>query len=139
MRRAIVDAGPLIALFDRSDSYHERVVDFLRLYDGKLYSTWPVLTEVSHMLDFHLGVQIDFLKWVSLGGIEVVELESADLVAIMEYMQKYLDVPMDLADASLIRISDKLQIDKIVTIDRDFYIFKNKKQKHLKNLLNEGV
>ncbi len=136
MEKVIVDSGPLIALFDRSDKYHAAVIRYLKNFQGKLFSTWPVLTEVSHILSFNLQVQIDFLHWVNIGGVEIVNLDNSDLMTIVTYMEKYMDVPMDLADSSLIVLSNKLNIDKILTIDRDFYIYKNNKKIHLTNVLD---
>ncbi|WP_187648257.1 type II toxin-antitoxin system VapC family toxin [Nitrosophilus labii] len=137
MEKIIIDSGTIIALFDKNDKFHKKVLDFLKDFKGKLYSTWPVITEVSHILDFNLQVQIDFLKWVSIGGIEIVSLDNEDLINIINYMEKYLDVPMDLADSSLIVLSNKLNIDKILTIDRDFYIYRNSKKIHLVNVLEQ--
>lgn len=49
-------------------------------------------------------------------------------------MRKYSDLPMDLADASLMCISEKMGIERIVSIDSDFSIYKNLKGKFLQNL-----
>ena len=131
----LIDSGPLIALFDRGDRHHERVKTFLKTYDGKLLTTWPVLTEVSHMLDFNLHAQLDFLRWVELGGVELYEIAQKELTEMIELMQKYSDIPMDLADASLMYIAHKEGIDTIVSIDSDFDIYRTLKKSFLKNLL----
>ena len=57
----LIDAGPLIALFNRNDKYHLKIKEFIKNYSDKLITTWPVITEVSHMLDFNIQTQIDFL------------------------------------------------------------------------------
>ena len=59
MQSTLIDAGPLIALFDSSDSYHKRAVAFLKNSQGSFITTWPVITEVSHMLDFSIKTQIN--------------------------------------------------------------------------------
>jgi len=135
VQKTLIDSGPLIALFDRSDKYHHKVLDFLKGYRGELITTWPVLTEVSHMLDFNLQVQIDFLKWIERGGVVVYEINQSEIMQIRVMMQKYLDVPMDLADASLVYIAKKEQIDDIISIDSDFDIYQTAKKKFLNNLL----
>ena len=58
----LIDSGPLIALFDRDDLYHTRIIEFIKGKKYKFISTIAVLTEVSHMLDFNINAQIDFLK-----------------------------------------------------------------------------
>lgn len=64
MISSLIDAGPLIALFDKSDKYHKIIEEFLKNFKGRLISSWPVMTEVSHLLDFNLLVQLDFLKLI---------------------------------------------------------------------------
>lgn len=135
MLKTIIDSGPLIALFDRSDKYHSKVLDFIKSYKGKLVTSWAVITEVSHMLDFNLQVQIDFLKWCERGGIEVYDISRTEISNIRIMMEKYIDVPMDLADATLMYIANKENIKNIVSIDSDFDIYRTLKKQSLNNLL----
>ncbi|MFA7069812.1 MAG: hypothetical protein WC144_03115, partial [Sulfurimonas sp.] len=101
MQKVLVDSGPLIALFDKSDRYHLKVLEFLKSFKGSLITSWAVITEVSHMLDFNLKVQIDFLRWCSIGGVEIYNISQDELAQIITMMEKYSDIPMDLADSSL--------------------------------------
>ena len=135
MKSTIIDSGPLIALFDRDDKYHKKVVDFLKSYDGKLITTWAVITEVTHLLSFNLLVQIDFLRWVHLGGVEVVDITNKNLKEIIEFMDKYANVPMDLADGSLMVVAQNLNIKDIVSIDSDYDIYRTVNKEALNNLL----
>ena len=135
MQKSLIDSGPLIALFDRDDRYHVPVMSFLKEYHGHLLTSWPVITEVSHLLDFHARAQIDFLKWVSLGGLHMIQLDHRDLDRLIVLMEKYSDIPMDLADGSLIVISESLNIRNIITIDSDYYIYRTNRKRALKNLL----
>ena len=135
MQKTIIDSGPLIALFDRSDKYHLNVVEFLKSYKGKLITSWAVITEVSHMLDFNLNVQIDFLKWCEVGGIEVYNISQDEISNSRVMMEKYIDIPMDLADGTLMYIANKLKIKNIVSIDSDFDIYRTLKKQSLNNLL----
>jgi len=133
--RLLIDSGPLIALFDASDKHHVQVRNFLKDFRGEFVTTWSVLTEVSHMLDFNLNVQLDFLKWVELGAVHVYEIEQNNLTDIIVMMQKYTNVPMDLADATLMYVSHKEKIEKIVSIDSDFDIYRTLKRSSLINVL----
>jgi uncharacterized protein len=72
VQSVLVDAGPLIALADRTDKHHRRVASFLRRFKGRLLTTWPVLAEACHFLPER--TQIAFLRWADVGGIEVVEM-----------------------------------------------------------------
>lgn len=135
MQKTIIDSGPLIALFDRSDKYHKLVLDFIKSYQGKLITSWAVITEVSHILDFNLQVQIDFLKWCEMGGIEVYPISQDEISNIRVMMEKYSDIPMDLADATLMYIANKESIKNIASIDSDFDIYRTLKKQSLNNLL----
>ncbi len=131
----LIDSGPLIALFDRSDKYHIKTKNFLKNFKGKLLTSWAVITEVYHILDFNLNVQIDFLKWVEMGGVKLYNIEQDDLEDIITLMQNYTNVPMDLADATLMYIAHKENIKKIASIDSDFDIYRTLKSGFLENVL----
>jgi predicted nucleic acid-binding protein len=135
MQKTLIDSGPLIALFDKDDKYHKVVVDFLKGFRGELVSSWAVITEVSHMLDFNLKVQLDFLKWVELRAVTLYTIEQHELKEIVKMVSKYSDVPMDLADGSLMYIAHKENIGHIVSIDSDFDIYRTLKKQALCNLL----
>lgn len=135
MQKTLIDAGPMIALFDKSDKYNKHVIKFLSGYEGELVTTWPVITEVSHMLDFNIKTQIDFLRWLDLGAVSIYQTLSGDIKRIIALSEKYMDVPMDLADSSLIVASEKLGIKDILTIDSDYDIYRTIKKEPLNNLL----
>jgi len=135
VKNIIVDAGPLIALFDKDDKYHNSVLKFLKTFDGQLITSWPVITEVTHLLSFNVNVQIDFLEWLKREAVTIVNLENIHLERIIQLSKKYSDVPMDLADSSLIVIAELTNITDIITIDSDNYIYKTKNKKLLNNLL----
>jgi predicted nucleic acid-binding protein len=134
MRSTLVDAGPLIALFDKSDAYHLRAIDFMKTHGGRLLTTWCVITEVSHMLDFSVKTQLNFLTWIHRGGLEIFELKYEHILRIIELTEKYKDVPMDLADATLIVTSESKAVTEIATIDSDFYVYRNIRKKYLQNI-----
>lgn len=136
MKSTIIDAGPVIALFDRDDQHHQNMMNFLRGFEERLISTWPVLTEVSYMLDFNKQVQLDFLSWVSEGGIEVMGLEQWQLLKIREIMDKYSDLSADFAYASLLVAAESRKIDSIISLDSDFEVYRLPTGEGLTNLLN---
>ncbi len=136
MQNTLIDAGPIIALFNKNDKYHKKIKNFLKKYDGKLTSTWPVVTEVSHMLDFNVQTQIDFLTWIQLGGVNIEAIKNEDIGRIIELSMKYSDLPMDLADASLVVLSEKLKIKKIITIDSDYYVYRTINKEMIENIFN---
>lgn len=135
MKSALVDAGPLIALFDKDDKYHHKVRQFLSHTQLALLTTWPVITETCHMLDFSIDAQLDFLEWTYRGGLRIHELSDTDLERIIALTQKYRDRPMDLSDASLVVTSELLDARQVISIDRDFEIYRRADKKPLENIL----
>ena len=119
-RRVLIDAGPLIALFDRDDADHARIIDFLAGYQGSLITSWAVVTEVLYMLDFSVAVQLDFLEWLRREGLIIPQLDKDHLVRITELSRKYADTPMDFADATLMALAESEGITEILTLDADF-------------------
>lgn len=134
MKSILIDAGPLIALFDKSDSYNEQAISFLKNFKGRLFTTWPVVTEASHMLGFSVKVQIALLEWINRGGLYLIEIETYHITRLIELSEKFKDVPMDLADATLIVAAESNNIKEIATIDSDFYIYRDVRKRYLKNI-----
>ncbi|HNU42342.1 MAG TPA: PIN domain-containing protein [Cyclobacteriaceae bacterium] len=134
MKSTLIDAGPLIALFDQSDQYHLQAVSFLKNFKGTLFTTWPVITETSHLLSFSVKAQIALLEWINRGGLYLIEIEDYHIVRLIELSEKFKDVPMDLADATLIVAAETNNIKEIATIDSDFYVYRDIRKRYLKNI-----
>jgi uncharacterized protein len=131
----IVDSGPLIALFNKSDRYHERILKFLKNFNGRLKTSWIVVSEVMHLLSFSVNAQLNFLEWIARGGLIVEDIKSNDMDYLIKRIKKYSDLPMDLADASLMCLAERENILQILSIDSDFDIYKTLKGKSLQNVL----
>ena len=135
MKNTVIDAGPMIALFDRNDKFHNQVKEFISGYEGNLVSTWPVITETTHMLDFSFSAQIDFMIWIWRGAIKIFDLRRNHLERIATFSKKYSDVPMDLADASLMVAAEDEKINQIISLDSDFFVYRTIDKLYLENLL----
>ena len=134
MNAALVDTGPLVALFVRSDPDHARVSAWLRGFRGRLLTTWPVLTEVCHFLT--PAVVLRFLRWVEAGGVVLAEVPPEGLDPVIRMMEKYLDRPMDLADASLVWLAGQSGVREVLTVDKgDFAVFRTPQGKSFKDVL----
>jgi predicted nucleic acid-binding protein len=120
----LIDAGPLIALFDSSERRHRSIREFLKKNPYRYVSTLAVCTEVSHMLDFSSAAQSDFYEWVMYKGLIISDINQNDMPRILELTQKYADLPMDFADATLVITAEKTGIREIISIDKDFDIYR---------------
>jgi predicted nucleic acid-binding protein len=135
----IVDTGAWLALANRCDRHHEAAVRILANLREQLVTTWPVMTETSHLLVTRLGARAlrEFLARMSLGAARLFDLDRKHLVRMAELVEKYADLPMDLADASLVVLAEELGSGRIISTDqRDFRAYRWKSRKPFKNLLD---
>ncbi|MEZ7896184.1 MAG: PIN domain-containing protein [Thauera sp.] len=135
MLRTIADSGPLIALFEPAERNHARVRSFIENYEGALLTTWPVLTEVGHMLGHSVDRQLAFLQWVERGGVEVTMPGAGAVSLIRQLSEKYRDLPMDIADGSLIVLALESGVRDILTLDRDFDVYRLPDRSRFNNVL----
>ena len=121
----LVDAGPLVALVDRTDPYHQRCAAALTTLRDPLGTVWPAFTEAMYLLRFDPQDQRTLWDMVNVGGVRFVEIGPDDCARVRELMWKYRDLPMDLADAALVRVAERDNIRRVFTIDRqDFEIYR---------------
>lgn len=134
----IADTGLFLALANRRDRYHALAVDALASLEEPLITTWPVITETCHLLANRLGVHAEqrFLALLSEGDIQLFALERDHLPRITALIDKYADLPMDLADASLVLLTEQLRSGRILSTDqRDFGTYRWKNHEPFENLL----
>ena len=124
MRNVLVDAGALIALLDRSDSHHGECVEALRGIHEPLATVWPAVTEAMHLLAEAPGAPAALCDLVSDGAVHLLHLDSVDMPRVKELMRKYQDRPMDFADAALVCVAEREELNTILTFDSDFSIYR---------------
>ena len=115
----LTDAGPLVALVDQGEPDHRSCVACLPNLKGPMVTTWPAFTEAMCLLGEAGGWRAQEALWSMLhqGDLEIV-LQGADEYERMRVlMQKYRDHPMDLADASLVRLAEERHVRDIFTLD----------------------
>ena len=139
MQSIVVDAGPLIALFKPSDRHHKAATAFLgRSESATLITNLLVIGEVAAMLGgSHTGL-VQCLNWV-LENIEIDSSAGIDLPRSIEIVQKYKDLPADLADASLVALCERRGTHFIASVDSDFDIYRLPKNKKFENLFFAAV
>jgi predicted nucleic acid-binding protein len=132
----LIDAGPLIALFDSNDKFNHSIRAFLKEHPYRFVSTIAVFTEVSHMLDFNTNAQCDFYNWVMYKGVIISDINQNDMYRVVELTGKYADIPMDFADATLVITAEKTGIREIISLDRDFDIYRLPGKEQIHNIFS---
>ena len=127
---AIFDTGPWVALIDRSESRHLDCVQWLKNFRGCLYTTEAVLTEVMYLLNFSTEAQLAALDFIVQSIVEIVPADIKSTQKAKTLINKYSDLPMDYADATLVCLASETGIQNIVTFDqKDFSVYRLQKNK----------
>lgn len=124
MRKVLIDTGPLVALIDQDDADHPRCVAASSQIRATAVTTWPAITEAAYLLASVSGGQKALLDMLDSGEVEVLELSRADVAPMSKLMSKYEDQPMELADASLVRVAEREGITKVFTLDAHFKVYR---------------
>lgn len=125
----LCDAGPLVALVDESDEHHARCTDALKhLPPRPLKTTWPCFTEAMYLLGRRGGFRSQRELWgvVTKGLVEFDVPAPDEWQRMRDLMGEYEDLPMDLADASLVTAAERLGTERVFTVDRHFHAYRIK-------------
>jgi hypothetical protein len=121
----LVDAGPLVALVHRDDNHHELCRDTFRSLNEPLATVWPAFTEAAYLLGFSWQAQDVLWDFVGRGVLSFLPLDAGDAPRMRQLMERYRDLPMDLADAALVRVAERVGLDRVFTLDRkDFSVYR---------------
>ena len=115
----LVDTGPLVALFDPADADHRRCVDTLKTIEQPIATTVSVLTEALHLLQPASPGARRLMDFIFGEGLRMLFLDDQGLSRAFALMAQYADAPMDLADASLVAMAERLGLSTVFTIDRN--------------------
>jgi predicted nucleic acid-binding protein len=139
MKLCLLDTGPIVAFLDSRDTEHARVVRALETFSGRLVTTSAVIVEAMHFLS-HIpsGTRL-LVEFLLASQCEIHECTSPDiLLDAVGLMEKYNDVPMDFADATLVLLGERFQIYGIYTLDRrGFRTYRASRRKAFQLMLGE--
>src|SRR5437868_1510951 len=101
---AIVDTGPIVAFFDRTERYHTWAVEQIEQLQAPLLVCEPVLVEAMYLLQGYSRAQDTLLEFIQDGELSIAFHVDEHIGLLRNMMRKYHDVPMSLADACLVRM-----------------------------------
>jgi predicted nucleic acid-binding protein len=129
VRAVLVDAGPLIALLERTDRNHRRCVAALEAMTYPLLTVWPAFAEAMYLLRSSTRSRDALWGMVEAGGLEFALLTPDDAPGMRQLMHTYRDQPMDLADAALVAVAERDGLRQIFTLDRrHFEVYRIKRR-----------
>jgi uncharacterized protein len=136
-KHLIIDTGFFVALGNINDQYHKKAVALLdHLPKRQWVTTWPILTEVCHLLQRSASASVHaFLQNLEKGAFSVFSISEMEYPILTTIMHQYKDLPMNLADASLVLLANHLNNGDILSTDyRDFNTYRWKNQHPFNNL-----
>jgi uncharacterized protein len=122
-KTAIIDSGFLYATLDKGDIHHSRVIQVLKTFGEKILLPVPVLVETGYLIQARLGhpTMRLFVQQIQRGPLRLVSVQKSDFSRIHELLTQYADLELDLVDASVTALAERLNIRRILTVDqRDF-------------------
>lgn len=122
----LTDAGPLVAIIDRGEADHTRCRATLEELASPMLTTWPAFTEAMYLLGDAAGWpgQEPLWRLVRREDLQVAEAGRRTVQRMEALMAKYRDLPMDLADASLVALAEETGLTRIFTLDEHFGLYR---------------
>jgi len=124
LERVILDAGPLVAYFSENESRHEWCVRRFDSFQPPLISCEAALAEAIYLITSRGGDAGPILDLVRDDIIQVPFQLAREAEAVALLMKRYAGVPMDFADACLVRMSEEHDQARVFTLDADFKIYR---------------
>ena len=121
---AIVDTGPLVAYFDRSEQHHAWVAGRIEQLEPPLLVCEPVLTEAMYLLSRYGRAADALLELVDNGALAIAFRVEDHIDTLRKLLHKYRDVPMSLADACVVRMAEIHDGHAVLTLDSDFSVYR---------------
>ena len=139
MTRIVVDTGPLVALLNRRDRHHAWVRQVLDTVQPPIVTCEAVLSEACFLMRGLAGGPAAMLALLASDVVQIDFRMSAEIDAIRALMRKFASVPMSLADACLVRMSELDAQTTIVTLDGDFRVYRRNKRQVIPTIMPRGA
>jgi uncharacterized protein len=138
LRAWLLDTGPLVAYLDASEPDHSQVATRLDAFTGQLFTTNAVITEAMHLVSAVRRGPTLLAEFVAQSGLQILDFSQADeLAEAARRMEKYADLPMDYADATLVLLGERIGVTAILTLDRrGFSVYRSSRGKHFSMVLD---
>ena len=128
MTRVVVDTGPLVALLNRRDRHHAWVRQVLDTVEPPIFTCEAVVSEACFLLGRLAGGEDALLALLANRVVTIDFRLYTEIETVRGLMRKFATVPMSLADACLVRMSELDVQTTIVTLDGDFRVYRRNRR-----------
>ena len=123
-RQVILDTGPLVAVLNHRDRYHAWACDRFAEIEPPLVTCEAVVVEACHLVREQPRGERIVLEVLRRGAVEIGFALSDEIAPVQQLRTRYADVPMDLADACLVRLAELSSGSAVLTLDPDFAVYR---------------
>jgi len=124
VKPVLLDTGVFVALLDRSEKFHHACAEAVRELEAPLITCEAVIAESCYLLRNLPGAPEAVIENVAAGTLQIPFQLSPEAVAVKQVLRKYRDHKIDLADACLIRLAEEFETADILTLDKDFAVYR---------------
>ena len=136
MSPVLLDTGVIVALLDRSESHHSRCAAAVTNLERPLVTCEAVIAESCYLLAKLSGAPAAILQNIEEGVFQIPFQLTRSAAPVRRILNRYRDLPADFADACLIHLADELSTGDILTLDRDFEIYRWRRTRLFRNLVD---
>ncbi len=123
-QQVLIDTGPLVALLDRNDRFHAWMKEIWKTIEPPAFTCEAVMTEACFLLRGLYGGKESAISLLSRGILQIPYDLNEEAQVVEELMRRYSSVPMSLADACLVRMTELYPSSELLTVDGDFTIYR---------------
>lgn len=125
MRALLLDTGPLAAIFNQADQYHDEAKQLFSRFSPPFHTTWPVLTEAAWLLRKIPAAVREMVELVTDDILLPVPLNAEGVRRVLELLTGYQSLNLQLADASVVAAAEVLGTNRVLTFDfKDFSVLR---------------
>ena len=138
-RRVLVDAGAIVSFLDRREQYHAAVDGLFRELPKPFYTCESVVSEAYFLFRRSTIAQQKVIGLITSGAVVIDFSLAYEIEGVAALLKKYENVPMSLADACLVRMSEVSSGTLVFTLDSDFKIYRRNRNKLIPLIMPEGL
>ena len=135
MTRVIIDTGPLVALLNRRDRHHAWVREVLDTVEPPIFTCEAVVSEACFLLGRLAGGQDAVLELLASDVVRIDFRMLPEIAAVQGLIRKFANVPMSLADACLVRMTELDAQSVLVTLDSDFRVYRRNRRQIIPTIM----
>lgn len=135
MTRVVIDTGPIVALLNRRDRHHAWVREVLDAIEPPIFTCEAVVSEACFLLGRVAGGQDAVLELLASDVVNIDFRMLPEIAAVQGLMRKFATVPMSLADACLVRMTELEAQSVLVTLDGDFRVYRRNRRQIIPTIM----